>query len=117
MFKLPKAYAHCDIPCKIYDPAAAQYAVLSVIRIIDLLNEIEESPSDKKNIAEVSRLISQKEEHAKIAKKQEFRFETFADCCRKTKRPKSFETHFGNVSRVKKLRKTSKNREKFAKNS
>ena len=34
MFKLPKAYAHCDIPCKIYDPAAAQYAVLSVIRII-----------------------------------------------------------------------------------
>ena len=46
MFKLPKAYAHCDIPCKIYDPAA-QYAVLSVIRIIDLLKEIEESPSDK----------------------------------------------------------------------
>ena len=34
MFKLP--IAHCDIPCKIYDPAAAQYAVLSVIRIIDL---------------------------------------------------------------------------------
>ena len=54
-----------------YDPAAAQYAVLSVIRIIDLLKEIEESPSDKKNIAEVSRLISQKkEEHAKIAKKR-----------------------------------------------
>ena len=70
MFKLPKAYAHCDIPCKIYDPAAAQYAVLSVIRIIDLLKEIEESPSDKKNVAEVSRLISQKEEHAKIAKKE-----------------------------------------------
>ena len=50
MFKLPKAYAHCDIPCKIYDPAAAQYAVLSVIRIIDLLKEIEESPSDKKTL-------------------------------------------------------------------
>ena len=31
--------AHCDIPCKIYDPINAQIAVLTMIRIIDLIEE------------------------------------------------------------------------------
>ena len=70
MFKVSRVSAHCDIPCKIYDPAAAQYAVLSVIRLIDLINDIDESNLNKKNIAEISRLTSQKEEHAQIAKKE-----------------------------------------------
>jgi nickel superoxide dismutase len=50
MFNIPKASAHCDIPCKIYDPAAAQYAVLSVIRFLDLINEIDDTNMDKKKI-------------------------------------------------------------------
>ena len=68
MFNVPKVLAHCDIPCKIYDPAAAQYAVLSVIRFLDLINEIDESDMNKKNTAEIARLTIQKEEHAQIAK-------------------------------------------------
>ena len=68
MFKISKVSAHCDIPCKIYDPAAAQYAVLSVIRFLDLINEIDDSSMNKKNSAEVARLTVQKEEHAQIAK-------------------------------------------------
>ena len=68
MFNIPEASAHCDIPCKIYDPAAAQYAVLSVIRFLDLINEIDDSNMDKKNIAEIARLTIQKEEHAQLAK-------------------------------------------------
>ena len=32
--------AHCDVPCKIYDPATAQIATLSVIRFLDLINEL-----------------------------------------------------------------------------
>ena len=68
MFNVPKVSAHCDIPCKIYDPAAAQYAVLSVIRFLDLINEIDDSNMDKKNIAEIARLTIQKEEHAQLAK-------------------------------------------------
>ena len=39
MIKIEKAYAHCDIPCKVYDPAIAQYAALSVIRLIDLISQ------------------------------------------------------------------------------
>ena len=68
MFNIPEAAAHCDIPCKIYDPAAAQYAVLSVIRFLDLIIEIDDSNMDKKNIAEIARLTIQKEEHAQLAK-------------------------------------------------
>ena len=33
--------AHCDIPCKIYDPIISQLAVLSMIRLVDLIEEIE----------------------------------------------------------------------------
>ena len=40
-FKMPIAQAHCDIPCKIYDPMIAQVAALSVARLVDLLLEIE----------------------------------------------------------------------------
>ncbi|MEC7081621.1 MAG: superoxide dismutase [Ni], partial [Pseudomonadota bacterium] len=36
----PAVSAHCDIPCKIYDPFSAQLAALSVIRFVDLLNEL-----------------------------------------------------------------------------
>ena len=56
--------AHCDIPCKIYDPITAQLAVLTMIRMVDLLNELEEkdelSLNDK---AQFSRLIGEKETH------------------------------------------------------
>jgi len=56
--------AHCDIPCKIYDPITAQLAVLTMIRMVDLLNELEEkdelSLNDK---AQFSRLVSEKETH------------------------------------------------------
>ena len=33
------AHAHCDIPCKIYDPSTAQIAALTVIRMIDIIEE------------------------------------------------------------------------------
>ena len=33
--------AHCDIPCKIYDPSTAQIAALTVLRMVDLIEEAE----------------------------------------------------------------------------
>lgn len=61
--------AHCDIPCKIYDPSAAQIAALSVLRFMDLIADVEKkgnlSVADQ---AELVRLTLQKEEHAEIAK-------------------------------------------------
>jgi len=40
--------AHCDIPCKIYDPSGAQIAALSVIRFIDLIEETARNQSNFK---------------------------------------------------------------------
>ena len=71
--KFDETKAHCDIPCKIYDPIIAQIAVLTMIRTVDLINELEEKESltngDK---AQFSRLVSQKEEHG-VKVKEEIR--------------------------------------------
>ena len=64
-----KAYAHCDIPCKIYDPAGAQVAALSVIRFIDLIEEINAKEKISANDqAQIVRLVREKEIHAKKVK-------------------------------------------------
>ena len=56
--------AHCDIPCAVYDPAVAQYAALSVLRFIDLIGEMPEKIDSKKDLAHLTRLVEQKEDHA-----------------------------------------------------
>jgi nickel superoxide dismutase len=59
------ASAHCDVPCGIYDPSAAQVAALTVIRIVDLIEEL--AAKDSLTMADqirVARLANQKEEHA-----------------------------------------------------
>lgn len=62
---IEEASAHCDIPCKIYDPAIAQVAALSVIRFLDLINELEEKETlSLAEQAQLSRLVREKEIHA-----------------------------------------------------
>ena len=70
MFKIKKVNAHCDIPCKVYDPAVSQYSTLSIIRFIDLINEIDLSNLSLNNMMQLSRLTSVKEEHAIEVKKE-----------------------------------------------
>ena len=56
--------AHCDIPCKIYDPYVAQLAALTMIRLVDLISELE--AKDNLTVAEqaqLGRLTSEKESH------------------------------------------------------
>jgi|TARA_X000000368_G_scaffold256609_1_gene202831 nickel superoxide dismutase len=62
--KIKEIRAHCDIPCAVYDPGVAQYAALSVLRFLDLIGEMPESIESKKDLAHLSRLVQQKEEHA-----------------------------------------------------
>lgn len=68
------AYAHCDIPCGIYDPHLAQMGAHTVIRMTNLINELKpsiaEPPFDerKKIISQISRLTKIKEEHAELVK-------------------------------------------------
>lgn len=65
--------AHCDIPCKIYDPINAQISVLTMIRICDLIKELDAKNTDHVNDkAQFSRLIAQKEEHG-VKVKEEIR--------------------------------------------
>jgi len=66
------AYAHCDIPCGIYDPHTAQMAAHTVIRMTQLLEELKPSSSEppfeerKKIISQISRLTRVKEEHGHL---------------------------------------------------
>lgn len=63
-FNFPVAKAHCDIPCKIYDPINAQISALTIIRMVDLLNELKAKPSlSLDEQAQFLRLVSQKESH------------------------------------------------------
>jgi len=68
------AYAHCDIPCGIYDPHHAQVAAHTVIRMIDLIDQVPK-PSASAHPKEwdayafkVARHTAVKEQHAETAK-------------------------------------------------
>jgi len=63
--------AHCDIPCKIYDPASAQIAALTVIRMMDLINELVAKDNlSIKDQAQLVRLINEKEIHGTRVKEE-----------------------------------------------
>lgn len=70
-FKFDSASAHCDIPCKIYDPATAQIAALTVIRMMDMIAELGEKDSlSLADQAQLSRLVAEKETHALKVKEE-----------------------------------------------
>ena len=68
MIKIKETNAHCDIPCAVYDPYTAQFAALSIVRILDLIGEMDENPTSKADLTKLARLVSQKEEHASEVK-------------------------------------------------
>ena len=64
------ASAHCDIPCKIYDPIIAQIASLSVVRLIDIMHE---TPDNRENLSAfntLTRCVLRKEEEAEKVKQE-----------------------------------------------
>jgi len=67
-------YAHCDIPCGIYDPHEAQIAALTVIRMDQLIGELAMPPTDAKPearalyVSQLARYTAVKEQHAERAK-------------------------------------------------
>lgn len=66
------AKAHCDIPCGIYDPHLAQIAALTVIRMDDLIADLEKADAahDAAFRNSMVRYILIKEEHAELCKKE-----------------------------------------------
>jgi len=72
MIGFERASAHCDIPCGIYDPSAAQIAALTVVRMVDLMAELEAKGGNKDTAYynSMARYIEVKEEHAEKAKQE-----------------------------------------------
>jgi nickel superoxide dismutase len=71
----PRAvYAHCDIPCGIYDPHEAQISALTVLRMDQLIGELVAPPMDAKPedratyISKLSRYTAVKESHSERVK-------------------------------------------------
>src|SRR3954452_17929520 len=69
---IEEADAHCDIPCGIYDPHAAQIGALTVIRMVQLIQALEKpadgAPKEQWDTyaMQIARYSAVKEEHAKI---------------------------------------------------
>ena len=63
-------YAHCDIPCGIYDSHSAQLAARPVLTMVQKINELlknNASVTDRNNFV---RMVKVKEEHAEICKRE-----------------------------------------------
>ncbi len=76
LFPPARLYAHCDIPCGIYDPHLAQLAALTVIRMNQLIENLGQPPTngskadlDKYQHA-LARYTAVKEEHAELLKRE-----------------------------------------------
>tara|TARA_B100001996_G_scaffold344158_1_gene299746 strand:+ start:119 stop:589 length:471 start_codon:yes stop_codon:yes gene_type:complete len=70
MLDIQSVSAHCDIPCKIYDPAVAQVAALSIARLLDLIQEVNLNGDSLAANAQLSRLVAEKEAEARIVKEE-----------------------------------------------
>ncbi len=64
-----KVYAHCDVPCGIYDPKPAQIAAATVLKMVEKINDL---PKDSSIATQNSliRMIWTKEEHARKCKEE-----------------------------------------------
>ncbi len=69
-------YAHCDIPCGIYDPYEAQISALTVLRMDQLIGELAMPAADAKPedraayVVKLSRYTAVKESHAERVKSE-----------------------------------------------
>ncbi len=64
------AHAHCDIPCGIYDPHAAEIAAQTVEKMVSLIDEL--GPDDDTTAWHNSftRYVAVKEQHAELLKRE-----------------------------------------------
>ena len=62
--KVENAYAHCDIPCGIYDPISAKIAAQTVLKMAIKIEALDNN-SDANSL---NRFIAAKEKHAELVK-------------------------------------------------
>jgi nickel superoxide dismutase len=76
VFPAQVAYAHCDIPCGIYDPISAKIAAQTVLKMVMRIQALENpgagaSPDAVATYSNtLGRYITVKEQHAELCKKE-----------------------------------------------
>ena len=74
LLRIEPVYAHCDVPCGIYDPGLAQIAAQTVVRMHQLIDGLERPGPDADDATRnaygnsLLRYIATKEEHAELCK-------------------------------------------------
>lgn len=63
LIPLKTAYAHCDIPCGVYDPTPVQIAAHTVLRMTQLLDE-------KTSNHDIARIVYVKEKHGELVEEE-----------------------------------------------
>lgn len=63
-------YAHCDVPCGIYDPKLAQIAASTVLKMVQIINELPKANPTVNDRSKFVRAVLTKEEHARICKRE-----------------------------------------------
>jgi nickel superoxide dismutase len=66
-------YAHCDVPCGIYDPKPAQIAAATVLKMVQKIKEIKAEPGSPEELEARNtfvRCVWTKEEHARKCKEE-----------------------------------------------
>lgn len=68
------AYAHCDVPCGIYDPKPAQIAAQTVLKMVQKIKELDSSATpqndNSNNRNAFVRMVWTKEEHVRKCKEE-----------------------------------------------
>ena len=67
------AYAHCDVPCGIYDPKPAQIAAATVLKMVQKIKELPTRGTDEELLQARNsfvRMVWTKEEHARKCKEE-----------------------------------------------
>jgi nickel superoxide dismutase len=64
------ANAHCDLPCGIYDPKTAQIAAATVLKMVTIIESIDQSNKSVDDRNKLIRAIWTKEEHARKCKEE-----------------------------------------------
>ena len=62
------AYAHCDVPCVIYDPHTAELAARTVARMVELIGQLPKENLSEADHHKFVRCVTVKEQHAEIVK-------------------------------------------------
>ncbi len=63
-------YAHCDVPCGIYDPHAAQLAAKTVLAMVQKINALPKENPTVNDRNSFVRMVLTKEQHAEACKRE-----------------------------------------------